>query len=249
MKKVFSLLLVLLLSLFASYYLSSRQALEYDQEPKAKTVGDINIGDVEVIRQKIPDVETANWRGKAIDWLGRTFDITGPGKDSEGKDLNMVSQTDWTISGDPFTIEEGDLEKVNMNDGLGWNTYPEAKETLNEANVSSLQRKYFYDHNYVPRSVEHYDVTGDGISETVVTSLTLGCGRCVDFYMTIFTNKGKYNMGTKEGAIIKAENGNGFYLINTDWDSGRTLVDIRRYKWDGTLFTEVAKKYMVLESR
>ena len=49
-----------------------------------------------------------------------------------------------------------------------------------------LLRKIFYDNNYVPRSVEHFDVTGDGIAETVVTSLTLGCGRCVDFYMTIF---------------------------------------------------------------
>lgn len=212
-------------------------------------IEDVNIDRIEIVGQKLPDIETAGWQGKITDWLGRTFDINEPGKDSGGKDLKMVSQTAWTISGDPFTIEEGSLEKVIMGDGLGWDTYPKAKEILGEANLSALQKRYFYDHNYVPRSVEHYDVTGDGIAETVVTSLTLGCGRCVGFYMTIFTTKGKYNMGTNQGAIIKAEDGNGFYLINDDWGPAKIFVGINRYKWDGTLFREEAEKEMVLEPK
>ncbi len=195
--------------------------------------------------QNLSDSETADWQGKTTDWLGRTFDVNNPGKEFESKDLKIDSSTGWTIPNKPYTIDKGDLEKVEMSNEYSRKNNSIAKNTLNETDLSTSQKKYFYDNNYVPRSVEHFDVTGDGIAETVVTSLTLGCGRCVDFYMTIFSTEGKYNMRTTEGIIIKSENGNGFYLINIDYPSIGTTISISKYKWDKSLFTEVARKEIV----
>ena len=199
--------------------------------------------------RKLSDGETANWQGKTTDWLGRTFDVNNPGKEFESKDLKIDSSTGWIIPNKPYTIDKGDLVKVEMVENNNWDSYPEAKNILNEADLSTVQKQYFYDNNYVPRSVERFDVTGDGISETAVTSLTLGCGRCVDFYITIFTSEGKYIAITNQGTILKTENGNGFYLINYDWSSKRRIVNISKYKWDKSLFTEVARKEIVMEHK
>lgn len=199
--------------------------------------------------RKLSDGETANWQGKTTDWLGRTFDVNNTDKEFEGKDLKMISSTGWTIPDEPNTIDKGDLVKVEMIENNNWDSYPKAKNILNEADLSAVQKQYFYDNNYVPRSVERFDVTGDGISETAVTSLTLGCGRCVDFYMTIFTSEGKYIAITNQGTILKTENGNGFYLINYDWSSKRTIINISKYKWGKSLFTEVARKEMAKQHR
>lgn len=199
--------------------------------------------------RKLSNGETANWKGKTTDWLGRTFDVNNAGKEFEGKDLKMISSTGWTIPDEPNTIDKGDLVKVEMVENNNWDSYPKAKNILNEADLSTVQKQYFYDNNYVPRSVEHFDVTGDGISETAVTSLTLGCGRCVDFYITIFTGEGKYIAIINQGTLLKTENGNGFYLINYDWSSKRTIINISKYKWDKSLFTEVARKEIVLNPK
>lgn len=198
--------------------------------------------------QKLSNGETANWKGKTTDWLGRTFDVNNTDKEFEGKDLKIISSTGWTIPGEPYTIAKGDLIKVEMVENNNWDSYPEAKIILNEADLSAVQKLYFYDNNYVPRSVEHYDITGDGIAETVATSLTLGCGRCVDFHITIFTSEGKYIATTNQGTILKTENGNGFYLINYDWSSKRTIINISKYKWDRSQFSETARKEIVLKS-
>jgi len=194
---------------------------------------------------KIPDTETAKWQGKTSDWLGRTFDVNNNGKEFTEKGYTFISSTGWTIPKEPYAVDKGDLVKVEMNEGNNWETYPEQKTLLNKANLLSTQRQYFYDNNYVPRSVEHFDVTGDGVAETVVTSLSLGCGRCVDFYFTIFTNEGIYTARQREGAIIKTENGNGFYLVDIDYPVEGTTLTISKYKWVESTFVQVARKEVV----
>ena len=224
-------------------------------------IENINIDSIEIVREKLPNTETAGWKGKTTDWLGRTYDVNNPGKEYEDDNSRVASYTGWTISGDPYTINKGDLQKVEEIE-INWDDYTnkkivseaelavvEAKTAAVEAKLTSVQKQYFYDNNYVPRSVERFDVTGDGIAETIVTSLTLGCGRCVDFFMTIFTKNGKYNARTNQGTIIKTENGNGFYLTNDDWNNNRSTIDIRKYKWGNSLFTEVARKEVILETK
>ncbi|KKT42647.1 MAG: hypothetical protein UW64_C0016G0009 [Microgenomates group bacterium GW2011_GWC1_44_37] len=196
----------------------------------------------EPVESKIPDTETAKWQGKTTDWLGRTFDVNNSGKEYDGKSLKQVFSSGWMKPNDPYTIDKGDLEKVEMSENNSWKTFPEQKISLDKADISIAQRQYFYDNNYVPRSVEHFDVTGDGVAETVVTSLSLGCGRCVDFYITIFTNESKYIAIQREGSIIKTENGNGFYLVDIDYSSDNTTINFSKYKWNNSKFTEIARK-------
>lgn len=200
------------------------------------------------VLQKIPEAETASWQGKTTDWLGRTYDVNNDGNEYVDKDLKIASYADWIVPNKPYVINKGNLEKINVE--KGWDSYLKAKNILNKADLTDIQKQYFYDNNYVPRSVEHFDVTGDGVVETVVTSLTLGCSACVDFYMTIFTNEGKYIARASEGTIIKTENGNGFYLTNYYGTSkiGVTIF-ISKYTWDKTLFTEIAKKELLLKAK
>ena len=200
----------------------------------------------------VSEYETEKWHGKTTDWLGRTFDVNNPGKEyvfvKEG--LRYVSSTGWTIPNFPHSITKGDLEQVEMGeDYLGWGERSETKKVFGKYDLTASQKQYFIDRNYTPVSIGHFDVTGDGTKETIMTSGTLGCGACVDFYMTIFTDKGNYVLRTNQGAIIKAEDGNGFYLTDYDWNSGKTTVDISKYKWDKSVFIEIARKEIVLEER
>ena len=195
--------------------------------------------------QKLPDSETANWQGKTTDWLGRTYDVNNSGKEYEDKDLITTSSTGWIKPDKLYVMGESKLVQNEMKKDNGWekNGYEIAKKTLLEASLTESQRQYFYDYNYVPRSIEHFDVTGDGVTETVVTSLPLGCGACADFFMTIFTDSGIYNFGTDEGTIVEAESQNGFYLINRSYLSKNTRsMTIRKYVWNNGNFIMSAKK-------
>lgn len=186
---------------------------------------------------------------KTVTWLGHTYDVDNPGHEFEDKTLRIISSSDWSISSKPYFISSGDLENVEMDEGNSWESYSKAKEILKDLDLSNEQRKYFYDNNYVPRVVEKFDVTGDGVSETIVTSLTLGCGRCVDFYFVIFMNDRRFIARASEGALLKTKNGNGFYLTNYFWSKTGTTIYISKYNWNKSLFTETARKEIELVPR
>lgn len=202
----------------------------------------IEIKTIEILSQDLTNIETDSWNSKTTDWLNRTYNVNNLGNEYEDSNSKVSCSFGWTKSISPFVIDEGNLVKNEMNDNLNWDSYPETKNILLKSNLSENQKQYFYDNNYVPRSIERFDVTGDGITETIVTSLPLGCGRCVGFYMTIFTKNGIYNAGTNQGTIIKTKNGNGFYLTNNDLQ----YINITKYEWDKNRFIEVAQKEIIL---
>lgn len=185
---------------------------------------------------------------KITTWLGYTYDIDNSIYEYKGNMQKILSSSDWIIPKNPYIIKTGELEKNELVDNKNWDNYPKAIEILNKSNLTLMQREYFLENNYVPRAVESFDVTGDGKNETIVTSLTLGCGTCVDFYSTVFTDKGKFNATTSEGTLIKTKDGNGFYLLSRYGTPGSALIKISKYQWENSRFVEKAMKEIVIQS-
>lgn len=239
--KIFVCMCLVTVSIFTCLYYS-RSELRI----KTSNIDSENLSKQNSAQSKYTNDGTSMWQGKTTDWLGRKFDVNNFGNEYVSIKQKQISNTGWFKPANPVTISTGDLEKNEMNEGnLGWSSRNDTKKVFDKFDLSESEKKYFIENNYTPVSVSHFDVTGDGVDETVVTSESLGCGTCVNFYMTIFKKTVKFNGVTREGVIIKTENGDGFYLVDVSYP---TRISFSKYSWNGSWFIEIARKetvYMV----
>jgi len=187
---------------------------------------------------------------KTTDWLGRTYDPENTGKEFDSASEKTLTSTGWKKPQESYTISSGnsDLKVILKDDYVIPSSH---NNTLDLFDLSSTQMQHIIDYNYTFRSIVHYDVTGDGEKETIITSVGLGCGTCVDFYISVFTDKEVFVMRVNEGAIVPRQDGNGFYLANYYWGGVPSLnknsrLEISKYSFEQNQFKEIARKTVTL---
>lgn len=185
---------------------------------------------------------------QTTDWLDRTYDPENTRKEFESSSEKTLTSTGWMKPKNPYSISSGNknLKIVLKKDYI---VPSSLKSNLEKFNLSLNQSQHLIDFNYAPRSVVYFDVTGDGKSETVITSVGVGCGRCVDFYISIFTDKGIFDMKVNEGAIVPRQDGNGFYLTDYFWGKENSTVKISKYVLEQNQFKEILRKTLTLISK